>query len=90
MIMSGCSYGPSADFVKKMQERADDHFPKYKYFIDRSSNEELEVIHDELSAGDLKGASPENIAAVKRSMKRALDAWKYEIDENVKLLKGDK
>lgn len=90
LYVQGCSYGPSPEFVYKMQERANDHFPKYKKLIDGASNEQLEQIHEELNSGDLKGVDPQsaNIQAIKRSMKRAVDSWKHNIDENAELVKG--
>lgn len=86
VFVSGCNYGPSPEFVAKMQRRAQDHFPKYKQLIKESSDIQLEKMHG-LQEGDISktGSGP----AIRNSMQKAIDAWKFEIDENAKLIESD-
>lgn len=84
LFFSGCSYGASQEFVNKMYARSEKHFPKYIFLLDNVDNETFEKM-EKLEPGTAK-KYPEDFAEVKESLKRAVEAWKYEIDENNKLL----
>jgi hypothetical protein len=42
MLFTGCTYGPSKEFVGKMDERVKLHLPRLKYFIENASIAQLE------------------------------------------------
>lgn len=85
-VTLGCQ-GPGREYIIRMHERADLHFPRYQYFLGSASSEDLENILKK-EKGAYKKASPEILDFLRSSLKKELDAWKYLIDTNFKLL-GD-
>lgn len=84
--LNGCVYGVSRDFALKMQERANEHFPKYKRLVKESNNRQLEKLEG-LDKGTLDNVADEKIDRLKNSIYLEIDAWRYEINANADLAK---
>lgn len=86
-VVLGCQ-GPSKQFIIRMQERSDVHFPRYQYLVKKATVEELEIILNK-KKGAYKKASKEVIAFLRKSLAQEINAWQFNINTNFKLL-GDR
>lgn len=87
-IIMGCGTVASKEYVYKIEQRAETHFPKYKLLIDLSSKEQLEKL---LQIDDkniqLQEAKDESILLLKQALKLEIDAWLKLIKEQSSIFK---
>lgn len=81
---AGLGYGPSKDFIVKMDKRAKVHFPRYRELLDKSDPKLLGNI---LGIKDLEKAQELEIKDLRMALKREVDAWEYLIRKNLELVK---